>query len=340
MPRRNLRRRFYRSFHGYGGRHGFRHGAASRIQSAWRRRKRKRLSLVSRTALSNRRAIKKVNKSIETIVNYPNEATLANRYVGSWLQNLSVDNAGQSAGAPFVMHPCYASPQTWGTTAGTVNANSLSGYKGRWIQMKSLTLKGCVTANSDSGAAMYQHTTFIMCLDRKPALNPVLVSSAATPDDGLLTSQLPAVTNNRLDTAFYNLNATGKNGRYKVLKRWTITVSPHVDLNSGTVPAISTTAGGVAPNVYGNTVRAQYSNTALGLSKKYPPQVYFSHTVKGKYKFNMGELAPAPAPGPAGALGAPENQDIILFAFSTNGPGMTVTSPSIQLVSRFRFKDP
>lgn len=331
MPRRNLRRRFYRSFHGYGNR---RHGAASRIQSAWRRRKRKRLGLVSRTALSNRRAIKKVNKQIETIVNNPTEATLVNRYVGSWLQGLSVDNAGQSGGAPFVMHPCYATPQTWNSPTGT-RQNAISGYKGRWIQMKSLTLKGCVTANSDSGAAMYQHTTFIMCLDRKPALNPVLVSSSLTPDDGLLTSQLPAVVNNRLDTAFYNLNSTGKNGRYKVLKRWTITVSPHVDLNAGLVPAISTTAGGVAPNVYGNTVRSQYYNTALGLSKKYPPQVYFSHTIKGKYKFNMGAERTDTVNNRI-----PENQDLILFAFSTNGPGMTPTSPQIQLVSRFRFKDP
>ena len=329
MPRRNLRRRFYRSFHGYGNR---RHGAASRIQSAWRRRKRKRFGLTARTVLANRRAIKKVNKQIETIVNHPNEATLANRYVGSWLQGLEVDNAGQSGGAPFVMHPLYARPLTW-TGAGGGNVDALSGFKGRWVQMKSLTLKGCVTAKSDTGSAMYQRITFILCHDSKPELNPVLVASAATPNDGLLDSQLPAVVNNRLDTAFYNLNTSGKEGRYKVLKRWTITVSPHVDLNSGTVPAISTTAGGVAPNVYGNTVRAAYDTTALGLSKKYPPQVYFSHTIKGKYKFNMGGKTNE-------QFHTPENQDIILFAFSTNGPGMTPTNPSIQLVSRFRFKDP
>lgn len=333
MPRRNLRRRFYRSFHGYGGRHGHRHGAAARIQSAWRRRKRRRVGLTARTALANRRAIKRVNKQIETIVATPEEATLANRYVGSWLQGLEVDNAGQSGGAPFAMNLLYADP-LWSNAAGAQTNRPITGYKGRWIQMKSLTLKGCVTAKSDTGAAMYQKTTFILVHDSKPELNPVLVTSTATPNDGLLDPQLPAVVNNRLDTAFYNLNTTGKAGRYKVLKRWTVTVSPHVDLNSGTVPAISTTAGGVAPNVYGNTVRPQYDTTALGLSKKYPPQVYFSHTIKGNYKLNMG--------GKTSGIRfrIPENQNIFLFAFSTNGPGMTNTSPSIQLVSRFRFKDP
>lgn len=309
-----------------------RHHAASRIQSAWRRKKRKRFGLTARTALSNRRQIQKVKKLIETKISKPLEATLATNFRGSWINNLVVDNAGLSGGAPFYFHPVYT--QISGTAATFPSVNPLHGVVGRWSQMKSLTLKGCVTARSSSGASMYQRTTFILCHDSKPTLNPVLVSSGASPNDGLLDPQLGATVNNRLDTAFYNLNTTGKDGRYKVLKRWTVTVSPHVDLSSYTVPAISTTAAGVAPNVYGNTVRPQYAASSLGLSKKYPPQVYFSHTIQKPYKFNWGAaINTAPSR-------IPENQNIILFAFSTNGPGMTATSPTIQLVSRFRFKDP
>lgn len=332
MPRRNLRRRFYNSFHGYGGRSGFRHGAASRIQRAWRARKRKRIGLTARTALSNRRQIKKVRKSIETIVSPPLEATTLTNFRGSWMNNLVVDNAGLTGGSPFYFHPCYTVLETG--TAAQRATNELSGLRGRWCQMRSLTIKGCVTARSSTGAAMYQRTTFILCHDSKPELNPVLVASGISPNQGLLEPMLGATVNNRLDTAFYNLNTTGKDGRYKVLKRWTVTVSPHVDLNSYNVPAISTTAGGVAPNVYGNTVRPAYDATQLGLSKKYPPQVYFSHTIKKPYKLNFGQSTTATTSR------IPENQNIVMFAFSTNGPGMTPTSPSIQLVSRFRFKDP
>lgn len=312
--------RRYRRHH----RHRRRSHAAGRIQTAWRRRKRRKFGLTARTALSNRRNINNLKKSIETIVSPPIQATSALRWIGSWLQNLQVNQNGidNASGLPFTLLPVYANTVVLNTTL----------VKGRWVQMKSLTVKGCVTAVSDPGSAMYQRVTFILCHDNKPVLAPVLASSTATQNQGLLTPQLPAVANNRLDTAFYNLNTTGKEGRYKVLKRWHITVSPHVALNAYTVPAI---APAPAPATFGS-VRPAYDAAQLGLSKHYPPQVYFSHTIKGKYKFNFGSVGPvAPA-----AVIKPVNQNLILFAYSTNGPGMTVTNPFIQLSSRFRFKDP
>lgn len=318
MPYRRYRRNY---------RHRRRSHAAGRIQSAWRRRKRRKFGLTARTALSNRRNINNLKKSIETIVSPPTQATSAGRWLGSWLQNLQVNQNGtdNASGLPFTLRPVYAN-----------NAVQNVGLmKGRWVQMKSLTIKGCVTAVSDPGASMYQRVTFILCHDNKPVLQPVLASSAATQNQGLLTPQLPAVANNRLDTAFYNLNTTGKEGRYKVLKRWHITVSPHVALNAYAVPAITTTAP-VPPATYGVVSRPAYDAAQLALSKHYPPQVYFSHTIKGKYKFNFGSVLPVM---PASVV-KPVNQDLILFAFSTNGPGFTATAPFIQLASRFRFKDP
>ena len=314
----------YRRYRRYHHRHRRRSHAAGRIQTAWRRRKRRKFGLTARTALSNRRNINNLKKSIETIVSNPLNATSVGRWLGSWLQNLQVNQNGvdNASGLPFCLQPVYANNAV----------QNVALMKGRWVQMKSLTIKGCVTAVSNPGASMYQRVTFILCHDNKPVLQPVLASSAATVNQGLLTPQLPAVANNRLDTAFYNLNTTGKEGRYKVLKRWHITVSPHVATNAYTVPAIAPAA---APATFGSE-RPAYDVVELGLSKHYPPQVYFSHTIKGKYKFNFGSADPV---APATVI-RPQNQNLILFAYSTNGPGFTATNPFIQLSSRFRFKDP
>lgn len=59
------------------------HGYASTIQRAWRRRRRRRKGgLVSRTALSNRRAIKKIRSSREVKYATAKQATLTNNFVG------------------------------------------------------------------------------------------------------------------------------------------------------------------------------------------------------------------------------------------------------------------
>lgn len=334
MPRRNLRRSFYNNFHGYGsGRRGWRNGAAQRIQRAWRRRKRRNLGLVSRTALANRRGIKKINKQIETLVQSNAGATAVLNWQGQFATGVKVDNRGTdvNGGLPFMAQFC------------TANQNSsyvpLAGVKGRWIQMKSLTIKGAVSANSDTGSAQYQRMTFVICLDRKPTGTPdQLVATTVNPNTGLLQTYLPTALQNRTSLAFYNLNTTGKDGRYKVLKRFSIVVSPTVDLGNAAgpqnVPAITTVAGGAGTGVvWGNTSRPAYTVPQLGLSKKYPPLVYFSHTIKGKYKFNYGEQG-SPHPG------IPKNQQIVMFAWSDNGPGLTTTIPSFSYASRFRFKDP
>ncbi len=334
MPRGYGPRKFYKSFHGRGPRH---HGA-HRIQRAWRNRKRKRLSLVSRTALSNRRAIKKVNRNIETQVQELRGAVSTSTvpYIGNWLINMKVDSRGgdTTGNIPFYAHLVAGTPlQVAATAAG--GGNSIYSYKGRWVQMKSLTIKGCVEANSDSGASAFQRVTFIMCLDRCPAEGQSsLLSTTATANKGLLTTYLPAISDNSTDLAFYNLNTTGKAGRFKVLKRWHVTVSPSNDLTANTVPAIAPAA---PPATYGSA-RAAYTSAAHGLSKHYPPLVYFSHTIKGNYKFNYGDTTNVGASGPT----KPTNQDIVLFAFSSTYEGGTPVAslPRFSYASRFRFKDP
>lgn len=315
----------------YRRRRNYRHRAASRIQSAWRRKKRKRFGLTTRTVLSNRRAIKGINRQIETIVE-SNITGVSPDWIGQMGVNLSTDRRGTetNSGLPYFGQLCAA-------TQNTNNTSPIYGIKGRWVQMKSLTIKGSVSANSDTGSSQYQRQTFIVCLDRKPQLGlSQLLATTISPDLGLLQSDLPVAVTNRTSLAFYNLNNTGKEGRFKVLKRWSVVVSPTVDLGDAAgpqqVPAITTTAAGVAPNVYGNTVRPAYTVPQLGLSKKYPPLVYFSHTIKGKYKFNYGEQTTHP--------GLPQNQQIVMFAFSDNGPGLTDTQPVFTYASRFRFKDP
>lgn len=333
MPRGYGPRNFYKSFHGRGRNHN-----ASRIQRAWRNRKRKRLGLVSRTALSNRRTIKRLNKSVETQVveTIQSVSTSTKPYCGNWLVDMKVDGRGGDLTGliPFYAHLACAQPLQVGSIA-TGGGNSLYSYQGRWVQMKSLTIKGCVEADSDTGTSAFQRVTFIMCLDRKPGMGQApLLSSTATENVGLLTSRLPAASDNRTELAFYNNNTTGKDGRFKVLKRWHVTVSPAHDLTANDVPAIAPAA---APATYGSA-RPAYTDAAHGLSKHYPPIVYFSHTIKGNYKFNYGDTTSVAASAPT----IPKNQDIVLFAYSSGyEDGTPATSkPRFSFASRFRFKDP
>jgi len=186
-----------------------RYQASSTIGRAWRRRKARRSGgLVARTAVANRRNIRRINRSIETKMIELPTATPANNWAGQNMVRIQVDSNGFDSlvATPTVMKPFRELAQ--GDTSAT--------RTGDWVKVKSLTYK--IFFNSISG--LLPETNMVGCffvLDREPnnTVLPSLVGIVAgTPDAGTLlggNSQL-------IHLRYQNMVTCGKTQRYKVLK--------------------------------------------------------------------------------------------------------------------------
>lgn len=183
--------------------------AARTIQSGWRKRKRRAAGgLVARTALSNRRQIKKINRGIETKMLELPTATPANNWEGQNLVRIQVDVNGfdSVAGTPVVLKPFAQLAQ------GSTSAQR----DGDWVKVKSLTYKIYFQALAGL-LPETNHVGCILVLDRTPnedvlpSLNGIV---AGTPDDGTLTGG-----NSQLQHLRYqNMETCGNTQRFKVLK--------------------------------------------------------------------------------------------------------------------------
>lgn len=182
--------------------------AARTLQTAWRNRKRRQAgSLVARTALSNRRQIKKIRRNIETKMIELPTGTTANNYAGQNLVRIPVDVNGQdSVGNQVVLKPFSELAQ----------GDSSSQRDGDWVTCKSLTYKIYFQAVT----ALLPETNHVGCiivLDRTPNEDvlPNLVGIVpGTLDDGSLlggNSQLPHLR-------YQNMATCGNTQRFKVLK--------------------------------------------------------------------------------------------------------------------------
>lgn len=297
--RRQTRRR-----RGYGGRRN--------LAKTLRARQRKKVGLNTRVTLANRNQIRKIKKSITTKVKDNTQATAANNFNGQFEDLIEINNLGQTnAGGTLV---------NWSPSLLTLATNTPVDRDDQWVQMKSLTMKYCWSANDPR--QVYQKIHLFLVLDNEGA-------SAETGNDGpvalsdLLTrtgvAPYPA---NAYANAFQNLATTGLKGRFKILWKKTHICSTATMKDTTQVPAIVT----AAPS---DTTRAAYTN-AEQVCKRYPPRVYGSVTIKRPYKLNYGTQ---------GLNSGPVNQTIRLFAFTESIFGANGANGDLQYYCRFRYKD-
>lgn len=193
----------YHSKHRHRGR--ARRHASGVIGRAWRNRARRRAGgLVARTALANRRQIKRINSNIETKVIQSVEATLANRFGGQYLSNNSVGNLGtflSIAGTPnAVVRPF----------SGMGNGDLQSQRTGSVVNVKSLTYRIMWT----TATAVASRVGCLVVLDRMPTDDPPELTGVITAD-GVITDGAASEPYLR----YQNMNTcAGPGCRFKVLK--------------------------------------------------------------------------------------------------------------------------
>lgn len=182
--------------------------ASGVIGRAWRRRSQRRSGgLVARTALANRRQIRKINRSIETKMIELPTATPANNYSGQNIVRLPVDvNGFDSVGSPLVVKPLGELSQ----------GDSAQQRDGDWVKMKSLTYKIYFQALAGL-VAETNHVGCIIALDRTPNEDVLPNLNGIVPgvlDDGTLLGGNSQLVHLR----YQNMATCGKTQRYKVLR--------------------------------------------------------------------------------------------------------------------------
>ena len=309
-------RRYGRKYSGRSRRYGRRHAAAaSKISRAWRVRKRRRTGLLTRTALANRRQIRRMNKAVETKVLRDNQATQALQFAGQFNDSILVDNTGQEvpAALPFAGDLLYC-------TQGAGQDQRV----GAWIQLHSMTMHYCISTQAPTRDATYQ---LFVVLDREPLQGASLTGAAGVLQ---LDSALPAPPN-KLSLAFQNLGQTGKGGRFKILARKTHRLSS-AEVVTTAVPPITTSAasGGAPPVTYGDVSRSTYlEGTTTSLAKSHPAYINGSINLKLGYKINYGPDVSV----------QPSNQTIRIMAFQACPAGFQQPRCILQYYTRVRFKD-
>lgn len=280
--------------------------AASTISKAWKRRRRSKTGLVSRTAQANRRAVKRLSKSVETKLIQDTQATPANQFSGQFSDNITVDNRGVDTGSAQVFFADLLSGLAQG--AGTQER------VGAWIQLTSLTLKYYLTGITDCPA----HFTLMLVHDQRPAVQGSLADVLD------FTGAAPFVPN-AYDMAFQNMSNVGKDGRFKILWKKVHKLSDSSSWNNvDVVPAITQ-----APS--GSVMRPQYTAREWQQQdKQYPSYLTGSVTLRLPYKINYGM---------ANASIQPFNQTLRLLAFCTAPPGLPQPDVRMGYYTRVRYKD-
>lgn len=291
--------------------------ASSTIARAWKRRKRSRTGLLSRTVQANRRAVKRVSKSVETKVLQDTQAIAGNLFRGQYNDSISVDKDGQETVANL---PFFADI-LGGLQVGPLSSDRI----GAWVQLKSLTMKYCVSLTAAQSNAYY---TIMMIHDSQP--------DAASGLSGVFQyTGAPPPPNNALDLSFLDLDHVGTDGRFKILwkKRHRLSL-PATKVTGTTVPPIGTAQAanvppGTAGGTWSNVGQLSYTPNLVGNTcKSYPASITSSVTLKLPYKLNYGKTGLNPA-----------NQTIRLCAFCTMPGGAAQPLTRLQYYIRVRYKD-
>ncbi len=287
--------------------------AAGSIQKAWRQRKRRKIGLVQRTLMANRRNIKSFKKSVTTNVQSDIQALPAANFDGQYNDSCICDNVGSESTSALPYSPSLLRLPY--NVAGAVE----SGRKDAWVQMKSLTMKYCITAGD---RYVNQRVNMMLVLDRAGDSNDSNIPISVLLYFTGATVGPPA---NRYDLAFQNLDNTGLHGRFKILWKKTHMLSTNNIVATVTVPAITPAA---APATYGSE-RAEYDNSQWR-SRSYPGRIFGSVTLKRPYKLNYGQEA---------STISPANQTIRLFMWQTAEGAAAGAGATLQYYTRFRYKD-
>lgn len=291
-----------------------RNAAASKISRAWRARRRRRTGLLARTALANRRTIRRMNKAVETKVLQMTQATPAQQFAGQFQDSVVVDNTGQDVAAaiPFAGDLLYCA-----------QGAGQDQRVGAWIQLKSLTMHYAITCQGPTQDAWYE---LFVVLDRDP-----LQGASLTGSQGVLflESATPAPPN-KLALAFQNLGETGsKHNRFKILARRKHRLSNFLNIGTS-VPPISTAPATSGGTTYGNVTRAVYTPAvASQMPRSFPQYVQGSINLKLRHKINYGPDTST----------QPSNQTIRIMAFQCNPAGIAQPRCMLQYYTRVRFKD-
>ena len=246
-------------------RFGSRRNAAKSIQAAWRDKKRRQQSLLQRTALANRRLIKKVAGDREVLEknDAPSMSPDFDSGQGNIIQ-LKVNNHGlviPATGAPVSNFCCNLIELSAGIDDDEFTA--------REIIMKSISVKLLVENDNVSPMAT---THFYLIHDSQPNAAPL-----ALLDDILLRPPITATgyiaPPHGLLMSFTNKNNVGKDKRIQILDhKWVAVSAEAYKNNAGSVPAISTASAGVTPNIYGNVTRPTYQTLAVNtIGRGAPP---------------------------------------------------------------------
>lgn len=309
-----------------------RSAAASKIGRAWRIRKRRKTSLLARTALANRRAVKKLSKDVETKFLQNSIASVTNDWesglacggvtvdeTGRWVDYQSPPVAGIYPNGSFACDMCVLQ-----------QGPEAQKRIGSWIQMKSLTLKYCITSDAKTPKTQFG---VLLVLDRHPSQGGVdLTDLLSRPGNPALVGQI-----NAIGMSFLDQDQFGKEGRFKILKHMKHTIGGFSkNMNGNSVPAIITVPTGTPPTVIGNVQRPAYTPAyPVPTVSGCPLTVNKTVTVKAPYKINYGDAAGT----------TPQNQTVLLMAYQyRDGPGAVSGQNggarcNLQWRARFRFKD-
>lgn len=321
--------------------------AASTIQSAWRKRaKRKRGSLVARTAHAAYRGVKKIRKNVDTKFVKDWIARVGNNFIGQQGDVVSItslggtDVQGQAQTYKFYIGTPVVIPHESNATAeGDKSTNT---REDAWVTMKSLTIKGtAIGGNAGDNHGIYsnlvqnQKVYMYVILDRSPKgtnpnpMNPAAVWNAdyvpghlfqATaagdptqdPTDFPLASQnllhyVPGYVDDAAHMSWAEPQTMyGPNCRYKIIAKKTFRVS-----------------------------QFEQSNTAgLGPQGMFVRKRNFSFTLKIPYKFHFAT---------ARSL-TPDNQTLLIalasdVPHSVGGPNPYQDPPALRYTCKLRFKD-
>lgn len=280
------------------------HKGSKNIDDSWKKKKQQKIGLVQRTVVANRQNLSRLKKAVTTQVQSDIQALLANDWDGQYNDNLIVDEDGMEITSNLPYSPSLLRLPFGGAT----------GRKDPWIQMKSLTMKYCITAGD---RYTHQNVTLMLVLDTDIAY-PTDIDQVLT-----FTGATVGPPSNKYHLAFQNLDNTGgPAGRFKILWKKNHKLTSNAVMETVAVPAITQAAAGVI-------MRPTYDNSQWR-SKSYPGRVYGSITINRPYKLNYGQEA---------TTKNPLNQTIRLFGFSTAEGAAGGSGAVIQYYCRFRFKD-